>query len=317
MSDMDFTGVMDGLASGETSAESPSATHEPTSAEASASTAESSALATTPATVQEATTDTDPTVGQMIPYARFREVNEERSSFKGKLDKLAWAEQLPEHAGPVMTEFYRNFASDPIGTLIREVESIAQADPNHAQAVRSAAARWLGAARGQQAAQDVAPEPDLQAQDGTLVYSAPQAQKLLEWRERQFQQRIAQQIQPLQQRAAEAEAQRIRAEIQSNADQWAQQTYAQWKQRPFFEDNKREIAALMQQHGYGIADAYADVLTQKVLPKISATERSSVVAALQQKAVAGTTNPARGPAQGQARPKDFAEAMRNLTSAAG
>ena len=316
MSDMDFTGVMDGLASGEASAGSPPATNEPESAEASASTAESSALATAPATVQEATTDADPTVGQMIPYARFREVNEERSSFKGKLDKLAWAEQLPEHAGPVMTEFYRNFASDPIGTLIREVESIAQSDPNHAQAVRSAAARWLGAARGGQT-QDVMPEPDLQAQDGTLVYSAPQAQKLMEWRERRLQQNIAQQIQPLQQRAAEAEAQRIRAEIQSNADQWAQQTYAQWKQRPHFEEHKREIAALMQQHGYGIADAYADVLTQKVLPKISASERSSVVAALQHKAGAGTTNPARGPAQGQPRPRDFAEAMRNLTSAAG
>lgn len=316
MSDMDFAGVMDGLSG--SSAESPSATNEPTSAGASAPSAESSASATTPAEVQESTTETaDPLTGQMIPYARFREVNEERSTFKGKLDKLAWAEQFPEHAGPVVSQFFQNYNTDPVGTLIREMEAHAQADPNYAQAVRSAAARWLGAARGQQQAQEVMPEPDLQAQDGTLVYSAPQAQKLMEWRERRLQQTIAQQIQPLQQRAAEAEAQRIRAEIQENANQWASQTYAQWRQRPHFEENKKEIAALMQQHGYGIADAYADVLTQRVLPTISASERSSVVASLQQKAVAGTTNPARGPAQGQARPKDFAEAMRNLTSAVG
>jgi len=41
-----------------------------------------------------------------------------------------------------------------------------------------------------QAAQDEPPPPDLRAEDGTPVYSAPQLQKFMEWKERQFQQRI-------------------------------------------------------------------------------------------------------------------------------
>lgn len=253
----------------------------------------------------------------MIPYQRFREVNEERGRYKESLDKLAWAQAIPDTAAPVITEFYRSFQSDPIGTLIREVESIAQADPAHAHAVRSAAARWLGAARGQSAQAEAMPEPDLQAQDGTLVYSASQAQKLLDWRDRRAEQKIAEQVQPLQKFIAEKQAKDLRKEIKSNAQEWAKSTYAQWSQRPHFTEYKQQIASLMQQHGYGVADAYAEVLATQVLPKLSATERTSVVAAMHQKAAAGTTNPSRGPAQGVPKFQSFGAAAKHLSQQAG
>lgn len=314
MSD-DFSGVMSAMSSGDsggsTSAETPSAaSSEP--AGASAPSAESSALATAPATTESATqTIPDPLEGQAVPYVRFREVNEKAKTLESTLGRYKWAEAIPDQAAPVITQFYQDFTRDPVGTLLREIESAAQSDPAHAQSIKSAAARWLGAGRGQAQAQaEAMPEPDLQAGDGTLVYSAQQAQKLLDWRDRRSQAQMAQQIQPLQKFAAQQQAAQMRSEIAANAQQWAQSTFSQWSKRPHFTEYRKEIAGLMEQHGYGVADAYADVLTHHVLPKLSATERSSVVAQMQQKAAAGTTNPSRTPAQGLPAPKTFAEAMR-------
>lgn len=254
-----------------------------------------------------------------MPYPRFKEVNEARKRFEEQAQKLAWAQAIPDTAAPTITEFYQSFTRDPIGTLIREVEGIAQSDPAHAQAVRSAAARWLGAGRGQQqAAAEPMPEPDLQAQDGTLVYSAAQGQKLREWDRRQLMAQVSQQMQPLQQFAAKQQADAMRAEIKANADSWAQSTYAQWKQKPHFEDHKQQIAQLMQANPQmGVADAYAEVLVTQVLPKLSATERSSVVAAMQSKAAAGTMDPSRGPAQGPPKFKGFGDAYLHLAGQPG
>lgn len=307
----DFTGVMDGLASGDLSAGTPPAS-ESVSAGTSVPSAESSASATAPTADSGTTTPADPIEGQAVPYPRFREVNEARKAHEQALQRLSWASTIPEHAAPVITQFYQDFTRDGIGTLIREIESLAQADPTHGQALRSAAARWLGAGRGQAVAAEPMPEPDLQAGDGTLVYSAPQAQKLMEWRERRLVSQMQQQVQPLQQFAARTEAERLRVEVQAKANDWARSTYAQWSQKPFFVEHKQQIAGLMQEKGLGIADAYAEVLTTQVLPKLQATERSQVVAQMHQKAAAGTTNPSRGPAQGQPKAKTFGEAYSQL-----
>jgi len=314
MSD-DFTGVMASMTSGsESSAGSPPA-QESTAAETSVSLAESPASEAIPTADSGTTTAADPIEGQAVPYQRFREVNEARKRFEEQATKYSWAQDISADHGPIITQFYRDLRNDPIGTLIRESEALASSDPQQAQQLRSAAARWLGNGRGQQQAQaEAMPEADLQAQDGTLVYSAQQAQKLMDWRERRIMAQMSQTVQPLQQFAAKAQAEQMRGEIQANAKDWASKTFAQWSQRPHFTEHKRQIADLMTANPQmGLADAYAEVLTSVVLPKLSATERSNVVAAMHQKAGAGTTNPARGPASGQARPTSFSEAMRQLT----
>lgn len=308
----DFTGVISEAMSQASSepAAPPAATPEPTS-DASASVAEPSAsLTATPAPAAATPPEPGP-----VPYPRFHEVNEERSRFKADLDKLAWARSIPETQAPVIAEFYQRFAGDPMGTLLGEVEAIAQADPRYAQAVKSAAARWLGANR--QARDLPMPEPDLETQDGRPLYSAAQAQKLMEWRESRLQQQMAKQVQPLEQFVKQAQIQQVRGEIQQQAQSWAQQTFNEWKGKPHFVEYKAQIAQLMQERNIGLGDAYAEVLVTQVLPKLSAQERSAVVAQMQTKAAAGTASPARTPAASAQPAKTFGAELARLASLPG
>ena len=66
----------------------------------------------------------------------------------------------------------------------------------------------------------------------------------------------------------------------------------------------------MRDKGLGLADAYVESLTTRVLPGLQAKERSAVVTAMQDKAAAGSPNPGRQPAQGLKRPTKFGEAIR-------
>lgn len=309
----DFTGVIGSMASGgdsapSDSAVSPAATETPSS-DASASVA--SPAASTPETSASQSV-ASPTEGQAVPYLRFKEVNEERSRFKESLDKLAWASQIPETDAPTVAEFYTRLRQDPMGTLIGELEAAATSDPSYAQAIRSAAAKWLSAGRAQAKA-DAMPEPDLETGDGRLLYSDAQQRKLLEWNERRVLARMHQTLQPIQQHMQRVQADTLRSQIQTQAQDWAVKTYETWKARPHFESHKAEIGKLMADKGIGVADAYAEILTTKVLPSLSAQERSSVVAAMHQKAEAGSVNPARTPAQGLKRPSSFKEAMAQLS----
>lgn len=320
----DFAGAMESLVSsgggdsaasaepsvGTSAASSPDAATPTPSSDASASDAQPPASA-------EATAAQGPPGLQAepgpVPYKRFQEVNTERTKFKQDLERYAWAQGIePEH-GQSIAQFVQALRSDPVGTLLTELQTIAQADPERAQAVRSFAARMLNQGRGQAApAADLEPEPDLQAGDGTLVYSAQQLKAWNEWNKRQLQADFAKQVQPLQQFAAQEQAQRMRADIQAKATQWAQDTYAQWSQRPHFAEHRAEIGALMRDRQIGVGEAYAEILATKVLPTLSAQEQRKTVDAMTSKVAAGTTNPTRMPVAQKPRPKDFGEAFAQL-----
>jgi hypothetical protein len=158
------------------------------------------------------------------------------------------------------------------------------------------------------------PEPDLQTPDGALVYSHTQQQKLLDWRDRRAEQRYAKTVQPLQQWAAQAQADALRAKVANDAQSWAHATFAEWSKKPHFVEHKQAIGELMRDRNLGVADAYVEILTTRVLPTMAAKERSTVVAAMHQKAQAGTANPARTPAQGLKKPAGFGEAMQQLVA---
>lgn len=321
----DFAGAMESLVSssgGDSAASaapaidsSDSSTPEPStpapSSDASASDAEppASAEATTPPGTPAIQAEPGP-----VPYKRFQEVNTERTKFKQDLERFAWAQGIaPEH-GQAVAQFVQALQADPVSTLLTELQTIAQADPSHAAAVRSFAARMLGQARGQAPSQaEAEPEPDMQAADGTLVYSAPQLKAWNEWNKRQLLGEISKQVQPLQQFAAQEQAQRMRADIQAQANQWATDTYAQWSQRPHFLEYKTEIGTLMRDRELGLAEAYAEILTTKVLPTLTAQEQRKTLDAMHAKVAAGTTNPTRMPVAQKAPPKDFAEAMAQLS----
>lgn len=311
----EFAGVMSAVAAGGSSDTAPAGSPPVASSDPAGTrvpSAESPALAAAPEPTNAPAAPTVET--QAVPYVRFKEVNDERGRYKADLDRLAWAQQIQADHAPVITEFYHRFTRDPIGTLIREAESIAQASPEQAQALRSAAARWMGSARGQAARHEPMPEPDYQTADGQPFYSAAQQQKLIEWREQRLASKVTSELQPLRRFMAQQQVESTRAQIASEAQTWAQQQFATWSKRPHFLDHRQDIVTLMES-GMGVADAYAEVLATKVLPRLGAQERAGVVATMHAKAEAGTVSPSRGPAHGQPKPKDFREALRQLTSA--
>jgi superoxide dismutase len=307
-----FAGAMAGLSeesssSDSASVESPSTTPEVTS-EASASPEQSPASVETAAA--PVTSDTRP---GPVPYERFSEVIQERNTLKEAAQRYQWAQQIQAEHGPQMAEFYQSLQRDPVGTLIREADFMAQSQPEAAAALRSAAARWLRSGSSPQA--EAMPEPDYQAPDGAPIYSAQAMQKVLEWHAKQVTGQLQQQLQPLQQAHQRQQQEAAVAQLRSQATEWAGNTLRQWRAKPHFTEHEAEIKTLMsQQKDLGLADAYVEILTTKVLPKLSAQERSQVVSDMHAKAQAGTVSPSRTPVAAKARPTKFGEAYAQLVA---
>lgn len=154
-----------------------------------------------------------------------------------------------------------------------------------------------------QAAPDPMPDPDLQSQDGTLVYSATQMKALREWDQRQLTSTLTksfdERLKPFegvaktfQQREAHAKA---FTEVGS--------VLAEFRADPDFKTHEADVKAELAKDSRlaELADrdvkaaleiAYARVWKAKVLPGQQKKAEGETLAQLQQRAVAGTLNPA-------------------------
>jgi len=191
--------------------------------------------------------------------------------------------------------------SDPVGTVVQLMTEL-QGDPRFAQQMASHAARTLRAARGAADPMSDEPQPDLDAGNGVLLYSAGQMAKREAWLRNQLQQEFQQQWQqavaPLQQDwQARQEQQRKTAEA-TKAMAAANQRISSWIDRPHFKEHKDEIRVKQAEyHAAGmdtwdaLAAAYADVLTTKVVPSQLANREQHMVAQAAQKLRAATANP--------------------------
>lgn len=180
-----------------------------------------------------------------------------------------------------------------------QLAQAAQRDPSIAQALSGMFATETAQARGAEAM----PEPDLQAQDGTLVYSAQQMQKLREWDQRQLTSSLTksfdEKLQPLS-RVAETFQQR-----EQQAQAWTEvgQILTQFRADPDFKAHEKEVKAELAQDPRlaALADrdpqqalelAFNRVYRELIVPARAKASEGDTLANLQRKAVAGTTNPA-------------------------
>jgi hypothetical protein len=183
----------------------------------------------------------------------------------------------------------------------------------------------------EQQAQDTEPEPDLQAPDGTLVYSAA---KQREWREcnnRQLEKKFSEQLQPLQ-RMSQTFEQRERQDAYNNttASAVARLTASE----PDFKEHKRDVWELINSDrvlskmaigdparpdiepdpATAIEIAWGRVYRTKVLPAKQKTSEADVVANLQQRAVAGTVNPSAATSSTPKKFTGFGEALQHFST---
>ena len=176
----------------------------------------------------------------------------------------------------------------------RALAMVAQADPHLAARIRGQV--------GQASEPEQEPQPDaaLQMPDGSTVpvFTAEGLRKRDAWLQKQMEAQLAQKFQPLMstaERIAQAEhAARIEAENQ----QWARSVLAPVQRLPHFADFKPEILKAIQDlpptHTGPLEEVvyatYERLLTAKLAESTKQAE-SHALASLQQRAVAGTSNP--------------------------
>lgn len=130
------------------------------------------------------------------------------------------------------------------------------------------------------------PGPDWRLEDGTLFYSAPQMQKLLEYQARQLRDQLDQEYGPIKQRVVEQE---IGERAKREAGTLVGQARQHW---PMFGDLEPDIKqAMAADHAISLHDAYIRVLRERGLKMQEDRIRSEYGAQLQRKADASTTPP--------------------------
>src|SRR3990167_3022867 len=216
-------------------ADSSSATPETSSAQTPA------AAGTPPAETPVVVTSTDPVDdprSPFIPRARFDEVNTQKGQLADQLKQYEWAKDYRPEDVQSVASWTRAFARDPVSAVLHAIQTI-EANPQHAQALRSHFARTLGARRPSEPVAEPEPEPDLQAADGTLVYSAPAQKAWREWNIRQLTAALTksfeEKLQPLQ-RVAQTFQQR---ESATQADHEASNAIAAFASDPDFTPENR------------------------------------------------------------------------------
>ncbi len=187
--------------------------------------------------------------------------------------------------------------ADPVGTVAQLIAEL-QADPRFAAQMASHAARSLRASRPGAAAESEEPQPDLDAGNGVLLYSAQQQAKREAWLKSAWQSEMQQALAPVQQDLKARQERDAKAEAAKQLLSDTGQKLQQWTSRPHFADHKDAIRtkqAEYYQQGWdswgALAQAYADVITTQVLPKAQQQTEQSMVAQAAQKLRAATANP--------------------------
>lgn len=207
------------------------------------------------------------TPNQPVPWDRFSEVS-------SKAEKLAWAESLDKDRTVSANELYEWFDRDPEGAYNYLTDTLTRNGVLKARTPTAPPAAAPAPAKNYR--HDTAtgePLPDVQTEDGQLLFSAAQNKRYHQWMQEKFDQRLA----PLEGRAeterTNQEAQRMLAE----AETW-----------DGFTDNMQDIfKELTRDKRLSLEGAYRRV----VVPKLKNMTREAVLQEIRDKAGASSSNP--------------------------
>lgn len=295
------------------SASSPETTATPTETAPAAATVQPEAAA-----IEQAPVDPDPQKGAP-PQWRWQDIleNARRTSAEeakaAALKEYQWAQQIDPSEREGLLTLRRAFAGDP--------QAIA-----HIRSNPQAVTLLKGLIAEQQAAaSDAEPEPDLQAPDGTLVYSAAQQAKREAWLRSQYDARLEQRLQPFE-RVAQTFQQREQLAAYTTT---ASSVIAKMEAAdPAFKAHKKDIAEAiatderLSRLAYGdptrgiepdleaaMELAWARVHRTKVLPVQQKQSEAEWATNLKTRAVAAVTNPSTASTATPKRPTSMREAL--------
>ncbi len=241
----------------------------------------------------------------------------ERDESRDKLSRLQWAESLANSGKSAeqiqeALSLYDGIDGDPAGFLERFYANL-ESHPTFGTQVRSWAGRVLNGQRalnGQPGPNsDPEPQPDRQDAEGGLYYTAPQMQKLLAWKQRQFEAQIDERYAPvLEAHRRQAEVEAVNQQVRTLAEQ-QRQVLTELQQDPVFKEYEQDVRAYMKSKnfmGVTLHSAYAHVLATKAIPSLKATGQSQAEAAMRTQAAASGLKPSTtAPVMPGKRPKSF------------
>jgi hypothetical protein len=256
---------------------------------------------------------TDPASAGPIPFDRHKSALE-NARVKAREEALTewrqqhgWAEQVDRTQLESWSQTAAQMSSDPVGFLQKFAAEL-QNHPVYGPQLKSHAARTLGQ---RQAAQvdDVEPQADLQTEDGTPVYSAKQLAAREAWRERQWEKKFSERLAPLQETHAEMQEARQRELIENASSNFAKRELDAVRALPHYDQYKAEIKAKFAampppEHPAGYSAQLYRAYVETVVPKLSQSERSKVLAEMQTKGAASTASPTRPSASAPMRDAD-------------
>lgn len=250
--------------------------------------------------------------GTSIPYDRWYKVNERmkqaEARTRGLEEQYGDVLRVDPQVARAQMQMYQALASDPVGTAAEMVARLMQ-HPQYGGQMAAAAARWAAQHPGQAPPQGmqapVSMDPDLVAENGEGVYSAKRLQQVLDQQAKTLRDEFAKAVGPLQQSHQAQQQQARQAQMHRWADEQATRQLDEASAWYGWDQHKSDVAQALSEHpanpqtgdpGWTLPQAYLHVLHTKILPTLSANERATVVADMQQRAAAATLNPATGSA---------------------
>ena len=236
-----------------------------------------------------------------VPYDRFSAVNRQKNELTEQLKQYESLQGMdPENVASV-TAWAKMLNSDPVAAWNHLQEALSS-DARYADQVQAKIATRPGAARESavepQAPPEAMPTADLQAEDGTLVYSASQMEKWQDWKSNKLMEQFQQQITPLQEMATSVR------EKEQYAQAWNEVSHVltEFRADPTFSQHEsaiknmlasdQRLAALSESDPrMALELAYNRVWRSTVEPTQQRQAESTVLENLQRRAVAGTVNP--------------------------
>jgi hypothetical protein len=236
---------------------------------------------------------TPPEREPFIPRARFDEVNQRMQAAERQY------QDVQQRYGRVLTQdpqaleralwVYQQLAADPVAGATQLLQEL-HGHPQFGPRVASEAARILASMRGQQP-DDEEPQPNLRAEDGSMVFSADQQRKWYAWQDRQREAALSQRLAPFEQALQQQQYAAMEQQAYSGAKEQLEYMRNNWHG---FREHEADVKAVMEQSELSPQDAYLYVLHTKILPGSQAKTQAQVMANLQAKAGAQTVNPGGG-----------------------
>ena len=290
----DFDGSSEDVSPASESESTSEATEQPAAEDATPATEETPQAAAQPAE-QPVTEEYELPIGGSIPVPRVRKILENarvkaQAEARAQLEQLAWAREVDRQQVEEAMRIYQFANQNPV-EFYRQVTERLRSDPGlRAEVERVWQPAQPQAQPAEQPPADPKPQPDVLLDDGRLVFSSDQMDKLLAWQERQVEGKISKKLEPIEQARKQQEFDRqITAE--------SQRIYQEALTWPGMADpeNRKAVAKAMFEQRVPLDVAYR----RAVLPRLTDTKsieervRQQVLAELKQKSRASTQNPQR------------------------